>query len=231
MDYRCAATSLEGFIQQLAVSYVAHGYVYFVTGVVPEGKDLKAIDRKLTELYGVAMSKFARARRKAQGKANVQYLRHERFWVLLATEGEHENFFRLEAASVRDARETPIRFGGYAVSYRGGHASVRIDLRRYLELKAYFLELARHRRSEGIEAEFRRLSFVPYAPIRRQLLSIFRAVNQVRRTAGFQPVAKWCVRLERRNVKVFEGPEGLPIASEGGKSRSDRPGAGLSTNR
>jgi len=202
--YRCVATSVEGFIQQLAVSYVAHGYVHFVTGQVPAGKNPVLVDEKLMATYGVAISKFARARRKQQGRANVHYLRFERFWVLLSSEGVHERFFRMEAGNIRDARETPIRFGGYAVSYRGGHASVRIDAPHYLELKAYFLELAQHRKREVVEAEFRKLRFVPYAPIRRQLLCIFRAVNAARRTAGFQQFSKWCVRLERRNVKVFE---------------------------
>ena len=28
MDYRCVATSVEGFIQQLAVQYVTHGYSF-----------------------------------------------------------------------------------------------------------------------------------------------------------------------------------------------------------
>ena len=36
MDYRCAATSVGGFIQQLAVSYVGRGYWFYVTGVIPE---------------------------------------------------------------------------------------------------------------------------------------------------------------------------------------------------
>lgn len=219
MEYRCVATSSEGFVQQLAVGYVARGYVKFVTGRVPDGKSAELVDRKLIETYGIAISKFARARRKAQGKANVHYLRHGQAWVMLATEGSHEKFLRLEGGNIKDARETPIRVEGYAISYRAGHASVRIDAVRYLELKAYFLELARHRRCEAIEAEFRQLQFVPYAPIRRQLLSLYRAVNRVRRTSGFQPVSKWCLRMERRNVRVFElamgggGDEKIPSLS------------------
>ena len=45
MEYRCVATSLEGFIQQLAVSYVGKGYFYYATGRVPNGDRLDlAID-------------------------------------------------------------------------------------------------------------------------------------------------------------------------------------------
>ena len=35
---------------------------------------------------------------------------------------------------------------------------------------------------------FYRLPFEPYAPVRRQMLNLLRAVNRVRRQAGFKPV-------------------------------------------
>jgi hypothetical protein len=44
MVYRAEATSIGGFIQQLAVSYVRNGYWFYVAGSVPEGKDPRAID-------------------------------------------------------------------------------------------------------------------------------------------------------------------------------------------
>lgn len=204
---RCVATSLEGFVQQLAVAGISRGYVLYVMGRVPLGKDAPAVDAKLVQTYGIDISKWARARRKSQGKANLLYVRFESTWVILATPGEHENFFHLEHANVRDARRTPIRVGGYAISHRGGHASVRIDLRRYQELKAYLVELAKHRRREAVEAAFQAVPFVPYAPVRRQLLAIFREANRVRRAAGFAQLSKWCLRLERRNVRVFEPAE------------------------
>mgnify|MGYP001241946405 CR=1 FL=1 len=191
-------------MQQVAVAAVSRGYVLYVMGRVPVGKDPATVDEKLVRTYGIDISKWARARRKAQGKANLLYVRFETTWVILATPGEHENFFRLEHANVRDARRTPIRVGGYAISYRGGHASVRIDQRRYRELKAYLVDLAKHRRRETVEAAFQQVPFVPYAPIRRQLLAIFREVNRVRKAAGFAQLSKWCLRLERRNVRVFE---------------------------
>ncbi len=52
MEYRCVATSLEGFIQQLAVAYIAHGYFFYVSAFVPEGKNPEAIDKKLLDKYG-----------------------------------------------------------------------------------------------------------------------------------------------------------------------------------
>jgi hypothetical protein len=79
MAYRYEAKSIDGFVQQLAVSYVANGYFFFVTGVIPEGKNQRHVDEKLIAKYGIDVSKFTRARRKAHGQANVQYLRFGRF--------------------------------------------------------------------------------------------------------------------------------------------------------
>lgn len=218
---RWVATSLEGFVQQLAVAGISNGYVFFVMGRVPAGKDPTAVDAKLVATYGVDISKWARARRKAQGKANLQYLRFESTWVLLATPGAHESFFRLEAANVRDARKTPLRVADYAISMRGGHAHVRIDLPRYQQLKSYLVDLAKHRRRETVEAQFAQLPYVPYAPIRRQLLNIYRAANRARRAAGFAALSKWCIRLERRNVKVFARDDAARELAETPGQRTD----------
>src|SRR5512135_3463526 len=125
MEYRAEATSLEGFIQQLAVGYLARGYRYFFQGRIPAGKDPRAVDAKLTKCYGLTISKFERARRKARGLANVQYLRYRQHFVLISTPGEH-NPLRQDH-NLKDAHEVPIKLGGYALSFRGGHAHVRIE--------------------------------------------------------------------------------------------------------
>src|SRR5262245_25817966 len=126
MNYKCEATTIRGFIQQLAVQYVGRGYMFYVTGEVPPGKDPNRVDKKIIEKYRIDISKASRSRRKALGFANVQYLRFERTFILLATPGKHE-FFLEEAGQVRDAREIPIKLFGYAVSYRSGHVHVRIE--------------------------------------------------------------------------------------------------------
>src|SRR5512147_515847 len=154
MDYRAEAASLEGFIQQLAVGYLARGYWFYVGGLIPEGKDPSAVDAKLISRYGVAISKFERARRKARGLANVQYLRYRERFVLLATPGEHR-FFR-EESGIRDCRVVPIKLGGYALGYRGGCVQVRIEREAWKGLQAYYLDLATKRPAAWFETEFRR---------------------------------------------------------------------------
>ena len=95
---------------------------------------------------------------------------------------------RASARAGRDIRGVPFKLGGYSVSYRNGHARVRIDQESYKGLKAYLVDLAPRRSVEAMTEEFGMLRFEPYAPVRRQLLNLLRAVNRTRKRAGFETV-------------------------------------------
>lgn len=197
---------MAGFVQQLAVGYVHHGHFFYVCGKVPEHKNAEAVDRKLVERYGLDVTRWTRARRKDAGEASVQYIRHGRFFVLCATAGKHA-FFECEAG-IRDVRRQPIRYAGYSIGYRRGvdrrfHVSVRIAPDEYLRLKSYLVGLAVHRSVDGLMAELRRLPFEPYAAVRRQFLNILRAINRVRKAAGFEVVPVSALRLRRRILRPF----------------------------
>jgi hypothetical protein len=214
MRYRVEVVSLEGFVQQIACCYLRHGYWFYVTGMIPANKQPETVDHKLIAKYGIGVSESTRARRKQLGRANLQYLRHGRLFVILATKGQHE-FFEVESKSIHDIRHHPLRHCGYSISYRRGgrtrsgepdskwHAHVEIERPRYLQLKAWFLDLATHRNVDNLALAFYRLPFEPYAPVRRQLLNILRAVNRVRRKAGFQPVPLEVLPLRRKIVRPF----------------------------
>ena len=111
----CETTSAGGLVQLVACNLVPHGYWFYVTGRVPDGKDPAHVDTKLLKKYDAGLSRAARARRKQLGWANVRYLRHERFFVILATKGQHP-FFEEEATAMRDLRHVPLRIGGYSIS-------------------------------------------------------------------------------------------------------------------
>ena len=89
--YKWEATTLEGFVQQLAVGYVARRYFFYVTGSVPQRLDAGEHDCRMLAKFEVARSKWSRYRRRQRsgpdGKrlANVHYLRYRNFWVLLAS--------------------------------------------------------------------------------------------------------------------------------------------------
>ena len=174
MIYRHVAASERAFVQQLAVGYVNHGYWYYVTGCIPEHKDVLKTDAKIIDKYDLAISKWSRARRKKQGLANVHYLRHERFFVLIATRGLHR-FFSEEGKCIRDIRREPVYFAGYSIGYSRGvdrkwHASVRIHPVEYNKLKSYLVDMATCRSVKNMCEELARIPFEPYAPVRRQLL-------------------------------------------------------------
>jgi hypothetical protein len=218
-QYRCVATSVEGFVQQLAACYLRHGYWWYVCGMIPVWKNCDLVDEKLLSKYAIAISESTRARRKRAGQANLQYLRYERFFVLLATQGKHA-FFEQEAGSIRDIRRVPIKFHGYSISYRPGgrtrtgekdprwHSHVEIERGHYKELKALLLELATHRSASRLALEFYRLPYEPYAPIRRQMLNLLRAVNRARKLAGCELLPNQVLPLRRRVVKPFQPLKG-----------------------
>jgi len=224
MQYRAIATSVEGFVQQIACCYLRHGYFFYVMGRVPSGKDPKAIDQKLIDKYRINVSESTRARRKKLGQSNLQYIRHESTFVILATKGEHR-FFEEEANLVRDIRRVPLRYAGYSISYKPGgrtkdgsrddkwHSHVAIDRDQYLELRAWFAERALRESSDKLALAFYQLPIAPYAPVRRQLLLMLREVNRVRKVAGRKPLPTEILPLRRRVVRPFQSPESSRIAS------------------
>lgn len=204
MTYRCVAESIDGFVQQVAVSYLARGYYFYVAGVVPPAKDPVTVDAKLVAKYRVAVGQKERCRRKRAGYANVQYIRYGSFFLVLATHGKHE-FFREEAGQVRDARRVPIKMAGYSLSVRNGRVSVRIESPEHRRLKAWFLERACHRTASSLASDFAGVGYQPYAPVRVQLLNVWRAVNRVRAVAGYERVPIEAVPWKRRIVQPFSG--------------------------
>ena len=212
--YQHETKTVGGFVQQVAVNCVQHGYWWYVTGTIPEGKDPGKVDRKLSEKYRTWASSSERARRKRAGWANVRYLRYGSFFVLMSTAGRQRFFAQvpegeseLDSLSreqrIRDIRRQPLRFEGYSVSFRNGRASVRIQMEEYRRLKAYFVDLAVCRKVETLTREFWRVPFESYAPVRNQLRCILRAVNRARKTAGFEPVPLEAVRYKRRIYQPF----------------------------
>jgi hypothetical protein len=209
MTYQSVATSVAGFVQQLAVAYVTHGYYFYVTGRIPDDKDPAKTDQKIMEQYGIDASKWTRARRKKAGLANVHYLRYRSFFVILANHGE-QPFFAAEAKQLRDIRVSPLHFMGYSIGCRqargGGrfHASVRIEQDSYRALKTQFERAALQSSLEDLCWALRAIPYQPYAPVRDQLSCIVRAINRQRKTAGLELVPPTALRVNRTPVKPFE---------------------------
>ena len=189
IEYRSEAPTVEGFIHRVAVDFISNHYRYYVTGYVRGGKDPQEIDRKIISHYNIAIDKWECYRRKKASLANVQYVRHERTFLIVATDpwGGHE-FFERER-EIRDAHEVPIRHGGYEISYRGRRVWVRIDREHYKRLWAYFTEIAMKRRAKELAEELYSLPYEPYRPVRYQLFRLLDEVN-VPEEQGQAPAAR-----------------------------------------
>ena len=204
-DYRYVATSIEGFVQQVAVSYLKNGYWFYVMGATRPGRDPAVVDRQIIERYGIALSKWGRCRRKEKGEASLQYIRFEQTFLIMATPGRHA-FLEREKDAVRDAREVPIKFAGYSMGYSGGHAYVRIEREQFKVVKSYFCEVAAKRPAQYLRAELLKLPFEPYRAVAQQLRGLLLEVNRTRTRAGLRPLPKNSVRRWRRSVKPFDPP-------------------------
>ena len=220
--YRCEAASVEGFIQQLAIGYVAKGYIFYVAGKIPPPKKPREVDAKLIQRYGIDQSKWQRHRRRKKQHASIQYLRFDRFFVLLASEGGH-HFFEEEAKVICDLRQIPIKFEGYAVASRAGHASVRIERERYRQLKRHFRRIAVQKSADEIKEELNALPFLRFRPVHEQLLHLLHLVNQKRNLAGLDPIPRASLDLKRQIVRPFADPEERTHDPEKKSKREARP--------
>lgn len=221
MKYRCIVKSPEAVVQLIAASYLRHGYYWYVTGYIPADKDPTQVDRKLIEKYQIAVTEWERARRRKAGLANAQFIRYDRWFIILLTSGHHKIRDSIrdggEGENIKDCRRYPITLAGYSISYRrsgvvpiGGqhswHAHVRIDAKTYSALRAYVQYIAAHHNPEALAKELAAIPFARYAPVRRQLLCLVRLVNRVRSQRGFELIPYSVLSLRRQPVKVYDEP-------------------------
>jgi hypothetical protein len=123
--------------------------------------------------------------------------------VLIATQGR-QRFFEDHGTNVKDIRRSPLAVSGYSVGLRQGRPHVRIAEPEYRGLKAYFTDIAVHRSADELCAKLSSLPFEPYAPVRRQYLSLLRHINRARKAAGLSEVRFSRLRLKRRIFRPFE---------------------------
>ena len=182
--YRCEVSSEEQLIKKLARDLVPYGYFFYSTFTVPEHKDAAPIDEKIVKKYRITESRYTRSRQRKEGNANVQYKRHGAFGVLIATLGTHP-FFEAEG-NIKDIREKPLRVGNYTISYRAKQGEVRLVNYEYERLRLKLLDYALHRKADALEEMLRGVSTLNYEGVRKQKLRLLRAVNTMRKKAGFR---------------------------------------------
>lgn len=159
--------SSADLIRRLTRYYLREGYWYFVKGRIPGHKSIERVDAKLSSKYETTLSRWQRHRRKVKGLATVQYLRYERDFVLVATEGEHSLFFG--DRSVKDARKHPIEIWYYWIRVRSSRRyEVIVAPWAYHVVKDKVLRLAREGNVEAIEEQISSLKWINYPGVNRQ---------------------------------------------------------------
>jgi hypothetical protein len=83
------------------------------------------------------------------------------------------------------------------------HASVRLDMERYLQLRDGLLARATRYDAAYLAANLHGNGYARFAPLRRQLLNILRAVNRARRMAGVDDVPITALPLKRLIIQPF----------------------------
>lgn len=192
---RYVATNKGQFVRKIAIDYVRYGYVRYVLRQIPEGKNLAVIDQKLITHYQVTFCRTTRMRRRRKQQAVVQYVRYGHSFVLLATEGIHEQFDRVVSY---DCRTSPLYFDSYAIGIKNG--KVRVTIRRgvWAMVCDRFKQIGLHHTTK-VEQQLGALPFCNFPGVVRQKQALVSCINERRDRAGLprvslrQPVKTFCV--------------------------------------
>jgi len=185
--------------------YVMHGHYFYNACVAGKDTDLREMDRKIIEAYGLDMTRSARRWRRQKGHGSLQYIRHGRFYVIVAT--EDEAVFRGREPTM-DIRDEPLIYAGYRLTYRQGrdrkwHPCIAIERGRYDKLLRRFTQLALRRTSAELVHEFQAIHYLRYAPVRAAVGGIWRRLNEKRKVAGLPPVPVEALRVGRPIFRPF----------------------------
>lgn len=184
MPYSYEVATLGHFLRRIAFDYLRYGYRRWALRHIPLDKDLKAIDTKLIGTYGITQCRTRRMRQRRRGFAVVQYVRFNRSFVLLATEGKHSTFERIRSY---DAKIVPLYINAYSIKvlHQGVSVQVRREVWRGVEIRL-------HRRALWsrtiVEGEINALPFYRFPGVVTQIRGVVAAMNRRRRTAGLPKV-------------------------------------------
>ena len=163
-----------------------YGYVHYYSRNIPEGKAKSDIDKKLVLLYDVTQNRNLREKRKSKGLRNILYFRYKDRFILLATEGIHTEFDRLNS---KDFRVTPFVFFNYSIKVNNKKSDIRITQKHFQILKRKASIIATHKQ-EKVEEFLRGMSPYSFKGINQQRWKLYLLINQKRKSAGLARV-KW----------------------------------------
>lgn len=175
--------SLGNFLRRIAFDYVRYGYHRYALREIPKEKDPGLIDDKVCRAYGVTSCRTKRHRRRAIGKATVEYLRWDHTFVLLATDGTNAAFERLRSF---DIAQSPLHLRGYTIGIRPSGVSVELSRSELKKVRQAVKEVELQAPSK-VEDRVTSFPIYRFPGVLTQLYTIVREVNLRRKAAGLLP--------------------------------------------
>lgn len=184
--------TLGMFLRRVAIDYVRYGYTRYALREIPHHKDPVVVEQKLIALYEITRCRMTRLRRKRKGLANIQYIRLDRTFLLLATEGHHPVF---EQVRSHDIHTTPLHFRGYSIGIQRGKPCVQVCRDEWKNVEYRFSKLCLRSKKE-VDRKVNALPYYRFPGVVRQMLSLVEVINQRRKRAGL-PLADF--DMQRRD--------------------------------
>lgn len=130
-------------MRRLIFDYLRYGYYRISVFTIPERKagEGSRIDEKIIRDYGITHCRMTRMLRRRRGEASIVHLRFDRWVVLLATEGRHQ---QEERVRWHDLREGPLTLWGYSIRYENGSPTVRVGERKWKRIRESAHRIALH---------------------------------------------------------------------------------------
>jgi hypothetical protein len=172
------------FLRRIAFDYLRYGYERYAVRMIPEDKCIEQIDSKMIAIYNVSSCRTTRSRRRCKGQAIVQYLRCGHVFVLLATQGQHQAFERIQSFNIRT---TPLHLYHYSIGLVAEIPEIRVAWREWQKVKKRVgaVTLADSKRLEGL---FASLPYYRFPGVVRQKRALLNTVNRRRKAAGLKMI-------------------------------------------
>ncbi|MEM7756917.1 MAG: hypothetical protein AAF298_02120 [Cyanobacteria bacterium P01_A01_bin.40] len=166
--------------------YIRYGYVRYALRIIPEHKDPSIIAKKLLLHYDCTYNRDIRKQRLRQGKANVVLLCFGHQFLLLATNGEHPEFEKIDSLTFN---ENPLQFSGYSIGVKQGKPYIQMTSRRFRGIKKTLSWMAVHDHNR-VTRYMKEISPFSFKGVSDQRWKLIKLVNQKRKKAGLSRI-RW----------------------------------------
>ena len=163
-----------------------YGYVRYALRTIPASKDPTAIATKLILHYDCTYNRGIRQQRRTKGIANVVLLCFQHQILLLATDGKHPEFEKIDSLKFN---QQPLQFSGYSIGIKQSKPCIQMTNRRFRAIKKQLDWMALHDRNR-VTRYMKEISPFSFKGVSDQRWKLIQMVNKKRKKAGL-PRIRW----------------------------------------